>query len=304
MVETGASYDNPARALKRVGEGPKELKLSELAQFGRFVEEIQRAGGRFSANAANLVCFLAFGGFRKLEASFITWDDTNLDRGEIRVRGDPATRAKNGETRRVPMMREMRRLLEELREERAAEPLHTPVIPIRECQKAMSRAAGLAGMARITHHDLRHLFATCCAESGVDIPSVARWLGHKDGGAMAMKVYGHLRDAHSASMAQKVTFAVSTKDAQKIDAEPSIECKDGAEAGEEGLRLKLILEAQLVDAKRPGEAALQVSVSGAWWEQLRASYQRMCAWLVTTAPQLKTELLAAPIPEPIGLPTV
>jgi integrase len=61
-------------------------------------------------------------------------------------------------------------------------------------------------IARFTHHDLRHLFATRCIESGVDIPTVSRWLGHKDGGALAMKVYGHLRDQHSVSMAQRVTF--------------------------------------------------------------------------------------------------
>jgi integrase len=54
---------------------------------------------------------------------------------------------------------------------------------------------------------LRQLFATRCIESGVDIPTVSRWLGHKDGGALAMKVYGHLRNQHSASMAKLVNFA-------------------------------------------------------------------------------------------------
>jgi len=49
------------------------------------------------------------------------------------------------------------------------------------------RAAKAIGMKRITHHDLRHLFATRCSESGVEIPTVSRWLGHKDGGALAMK---------------------------------------------------------------------------------------------------------------------
>ena len=44
-----------------------------------------------------------------------------------------------------------------------------------------------------THHDLRHPFATRCIESGMDIPTVSRWLGHKDGGALAMKTYSHLR---------------------------------------------------------------------------------------------------------------
>ena len=36
--------------------------------------------------------------------------------------------------------------------------------------------------------------------------TVSRWLGHKDGGALAMKVYGHLRNQHSQEMAQKVRF--------------------------------------------------------------------------------------------------
>jgi integrase len=84
------------------------------------------------------------------------------------------------------------------------------VLRVRECQKAMDRAAKVVGMKRITHHDLRHLFATRCIESGVDIPTVSRWLGHKDGGALAMKVYGHLRDQHSVNMAQKVVFSTST----------------------------------------------------------------------------------------------
>jgi integrase len=73
-------------------------------------------------------------------------------------------------------------------------------------------------MPRVTHHDLRHLFATRCIESGVDIPTVSRWLGHKDGGALAMKVYGHLRDQHSVAMAQKVTFGYKT---ENLDSGPT-----------------------------------------------------------------------------------
>jgi hypothetical protein len=51
----------------------------------------------------------------------------------------------------------------------------------------------------------------------VDIPTVSRWLGHKDGGALAMKTYGHLRREHSIAQAQRVTFApVLTKQADLI----------------------------------------------------------------------------------------
>ena len=76
-----------------------------------------------------------------------------------------------------------------------------------ECKKSITTACLKLGISRFTHHDLRHMFATRCIESGVDIPTVSRWLGHKDGGALAMKVYGHLRDLHSTNMAKKVIFS-------------------------------------------------------------------------------------------------
>ena len=105
------------------------------------------------------------------------------------------------------MIPDMRRLLEQMRAKRPNEPLTAKVMHVSECQKPMNRAAKKVGMIRITHHDLRHLFATRCIETGVDIPTVSRWLGHKDGGALALKVYGHLRDQHSVDMAGKVTFS-------------------------------------------------------------------------------------------------
>jgi integrase len=105
-------------------------------------------------------------------------------RGQLHVRGDPQTATKNGEMRYVPMIPEFERMLKELRAERANEPLNTTVMRVFECQNSMTHAAARIGMKRITHHDLRHLFATICIESGVGIPTVSRWLGHKDGGAL------------------------------------------------------------------------------------------------------------------------
>jgi integrase len=104
-----------------------------------------------------------------------------------------------------------------MRNERPSEPLDRKVFEVGECQKALDRACKKVGVDRITHHDLRHLFATICIESGVDIPTVSRWLGHKDGGALAMKTYGHLRREHSIAQAQRVTFApVTPKQADVI----------------------------------------------------------------------------------------
>ncbi len=206
-MESGARYDNPALCIKRASVKPKKLKLPEFDKFNDLVRTMEAAGGRFSQACADLVRFLAYGGFRKSEAAHIQWQDCDFAGKKIGVWGDPENRTKNGEFRSVPMIPDMIQLLDRLKAERQdAKPIDS-VMLVHECQKAMDRAAQIVGIPRITHHDLRHLFATRCIESGVDIPTVSRWLGHKDGGALAMKVYGHLRDQHSVEMAQKMTFS-------------------------------------------------------------------------------------------------
>ncbi|HEX5397685.1 MAG TPA: site-specific integrase [Verrucomicrobiae bacterium] len=206
-VEAGARYDNPAIHIKRKKIRQKLLQLPSQKQFVELVNTIRNGDGGWAGRCADLVEFLAYSGCRKGEAARVNGRDCDFEKGEITVLGDPATGTKNWEIRRVPMIPDMRRLLERLIKERGeAEFLSKPAMLVHECQGAIDTACKKMGIARITHHDLRHLFATRCIESGVDIPTVSRWLGHKDGGALAMKVYGHLRDSHSTAMAQKVHF--------------------------------------------------------------------------------------------------
>ena len=210
-IESGARYDNPGLAVKRVRERTeKVIVLPTFENFTKIVETIKSSGSGFSKPASELVEFLAYGGFRIGEAKFVTWRDCDFERGKITVWGNPDTGLKArqvGERRIVPMIQDMRKFLKRMRSERPDESPETPVMRVRECQKSIDRASKALGINRITHHDLRHLFATRSIESGVDIPTVSRWLGHKDGGALAMKTYGHLRDEHSQLMAGKVTFS-------------------------------------------------------------------------------------------------
>jgi integrase len=206
-VEAGARYDNPAIHIKRKKVRQKLLQLPSQKHFIELVTTIRNGDGGWAERCADLVEFLAYGGCRKGEAARVNGRDCDFDKGEITVLGDPATGTKNWEIRRIPMIPDMLRLLERLKRERGAEEfLSKPVMLVHECQGAIDTACKKLNIPRFTHHDLRHLFATRCIESGVDIPTVSRWLGHKDGGALAMKVYGHLRDSHSTAMAQKVRF--------------------------------------------------------------------------------------------------
>ena len=123
------------------------------------------------------------------------------------------------------MIQNMVELLNRLKLQRPDVKPKDSVMLVRECQKAMDRAAKIVGIPRITHHDLRHLFATRCIESAVDIPTVSRWLGHKDGGALlesraeacltvtqAYDVFCRLAQQHQLSPLKRSLFRENMRD--------------------------------------------------------------------------------------------
>jgi len=42
--------------------------------------------------------------------------------------------------------------------------------------------------------------------SGIDFMTIAAWVGHKDGGVLIGKVYGHLANEHRKAMAGRMNF--------------------------------------------------------------------------------------------------
>jgi integrase len=211
-IERGLIHRNPALEVGKVKVAPKKLRLPSREQFNRLLEAIEASGAWCARECADLVRFLAYSGVRITEAKHVEWKHVDGQKGVLLIEGAPSKRTidtKNGDRREVPITQPMRELFERLadrdkaprRDERGSHLMH-----VTECRGALDCACKAVGIPKLTHHDLRHLFATRCIESGVDIPTVSRWLGHKDGGALAMKTYGHLRDEHSQAMAAKVTF--------------------------------------------------------------------------------------------------
>ena len=212
-VDSGVIYSNPAERLVRRSQKAKVLELPTRSQFAKLIEEMQNAKTRSAKSCAELAQGLAFTGCRISEATQIEWKDVRFTTEEILVRGDPEEGTKNGEIRRIPMIAEANALFRKMRAARDTEESNGKVFRVGECQHTMEKAAAKIGMARLTHHDLRHFFATVAIESGVDIPTVSRWLGHKDGGALAMRTYGHLRREHSLAQAKKVSFSPASTEA-------------------------------------------------------------------------------------------
>ena len=55
-------------------------------------------------------------------------------------------------------------------------------------------------------HDCRHHFISYAVMSGIDYMTIARWVGHKDGGILIGKVYGHLSNEHAQLQATRMNF--------------------------------------------------------------------------------------------------
>jgi integrase len=205
-IGRGLIARNPADAIAKVRVMPKKLELPSSEQFRQIIEHIRSTPWATSDGSADLIEFLAYSGCRISEAVGVRWADVDFERGRIWI-----APGKNSTARYVPLLDSMRDLLEPIK----ATPRFFKskqrqqgdyILSVTECRDVLEKACAKVGACRIGHHDLRHLFATRCIESGVDIPTVSRWLGHRDGGALAMKTYGHLRDEHSQAMAAKVAF--------------------------------------------------------------------------------------------------
>ncbi|MDF1815633.1 MAG: site-specific integrase [Verrucomicrobiales bacterium] len=208
-IEAGLMSRNPAAGLKRAKYKHKDLltRLPSRSQFQEFVEVIANSHSRWRRASADLVEFLAYSGARIGEAREVCWKHIDWGRNELVIVGDESGEGtKNRKTRRVPMNDSLLELLKTIRRKFPNEGAEDKVLKVRTAERSMRNAADKLKIERFTHHDLRHLFATTCIESGVPIPTVAYWLGHSDGGALALKVYGHLRNEHSKAAAEMVSF--------------------------------------------------------------------------------------------------
>jgi integrase len=208
-VEKGALSVNPFElrngqksARKKVE--PKKLDLPPVATMEKLFDAIGTpATGEdprpipalesCAKDSEELARGMAYTGMRLAEARAFVWED--IGEKEFTVRKVPIVSAFAG------LLLAMRQ-----RREKNGWPTTGPFFRVSACQKSIDRACAELKIKRLTHHDCRHFFATTCIHSGVDVPTVSKWLGHSDGGALAMKTYCNDNNEHSLAAAAKVSF--------------------------------------------------------------------------------------------------
>ena len=197
LIENGVRIEDPASKLRRVRIISRQLEVPSREVMESIIQSIATQGKRASVESSQYVAFLAYSGCRHGEAASVRWGD--IDKDWLTITGGE-TGTKNHEVRRVPLSGPLRAVIQARQYEGAAGLLFSIVSP----RIALDNACIRLKIPHLRLHDLRHFFATWCIEKGVDIPTVSKWLGHKDGGVLAMKTYGHLRDEHSLASARKL----------------------------------------------------------------------------------------------------
>lgn len=158
---------------------------------------------------------LSLAGSREQETLCLTWSDVDFNRALLTIGADG--NSKNREPRRVDFNPELETLLLLMQERRAPDSQFLFPSPQRGSLSdrraftfreslLLTRAALPPRLKSFGFHDCRHHFISYAVMSGIDFMTIARWVGHKDGGLLIGKVYGHLSNEHTKSQAARLSF--------------------------------------------------------------------------------------------------
>jgi integrase len=161
---------------------------------------------------ADYLRFLQYSGCREKEALRIRWADVDLDRGQLSIGSDGDT--KNSQGRTVDFNPKLQAHLRDMSARRAPDTawlFPSPQRgdrdrPARSLRESLLLVRAAARCPKFGFHDARHFFISYAVMSGVDFMTIARWVGHQDGGILIGKVYGHIADAHRKTMAAQMNF--------------------------------------------------------------------------------------------------
>jgi integrase len=156
---------------------------------------------------------LAYSGAREQESLALRWDlNVHFDREQLTIGADGNT--KNSDARIVDFNPKLKAHLLDMQKRRAPDSQWLFPSPQRgdkdihaqTFRESLKLVRKHAKMEHVGFHDCRHHFISYAVMSGLDYMTIAAWVGHKDGGILIGKVYGHLADEHKREQAQRLNF--------------------------------------------------------------------------------------------------
>gem|GEM_PF-234398 len=214
---------------------PPRRELVSDTDFKRLVDgstKKKKTGEPITKNGvqlADLLKLLDSCGARETEAYSTTWKHVDFVGKRLWIGADPNFDAtishgstgiggitKNRRSRSVEFNPQLEKHLLGMRDRRDPKSIwlfpspkrgkiDRPVISLRE---SLNLVRDVVGLKDFGFHDCRHRFTSRCVMAGIDYMTIAKWLGHSDGGILVGKVYGHLSDEHRKRMAERLDHGI------------------------------------------------------------------------------------------------
>jgi len=170
-------------------------------EFTAIVESIREQKYADTAkDSGDLIEFMGLAGLGQGECSGLRWCDINFQTGIITI-----IRKKTGYEFPIPIYPMVRVLLERMDGERGKDRTPTAdVFKVKNPKKALEAACNRLELPDYTARAFRRMFITRCIELGIDVQSIAKWQGHRDGGVLILKTYGSVGQKHQDEMARRL----------------------------------------------------------------------------------------------------
>ena len=214
------------RPMKAPTKARPLFTAADLEKLCAAAMDKRECGGPVTKNGQEFCDYLrlmALCGARRNEALALRWQDVDFDRGQLTIGATGDT--KNSTSRVVDFNPKLKAHLEDMASRLAADSQWVFPSPQRgdrdihamSFQDSLKLAREHAAkkdphLANRTFHDCRHHFISMAVMSGIDYMTIAAWVGHRDGGVLIGKVYGHLADSHKKEQAAKLNFGPAVLD--------------------------------------------------------------------------------------------
>lgn len=196
-MERGLIRFNPAEHVKKIPSDSRRPVMPSVDDFKRIIAEIRKV--KNDSESADVLEWMAYSGMRIGEVRLLKWEDVTDD--QILVNG-----VKGTGWRVIPIFPPLARIISRKREEWGNHVPSGRVFLLEDPRVVLKRACKRLGLPHMVNHDMRHLFITTAREKGIPDGTIAKWVGHKDGGALLARTYSHIRDDHSMLMAEKMDW--------------------------------------------------------------------------------------------------
>lgn len=184
-----------------------ERKLLTNSQIETLCNKALTTHKRNGRQFTDFIGLLAYCGGRTSEVLKLTWADVDFSQKVLVFKG---VNTKNGQTRRVDFNTKLQSHLESMFARKTSTSLFPSTRtdnPVTSFKTILRKTRMELKLPHFTNHLLRHYFISMSVMAGIDYMTIADWVGHKDGGVLIGKTYGHLSREHTKRMAQKLTFS-------------------------------------------------------------------------------------------------